>query len=283
MSSIDAFSRFIFEDHDIRGEIVQLSSSYLDVVNKKDYPTGVKALLGESLAAAVLLSGTLKFDGILSIQARSEGPVSLLMAECSHYRKIRAIAHWKDDEYADCFQTQLSNGQLAITIDPEKGKRYQGIVPMEENTLAKCLENYFSQSEQLETTIFLFSNDEHAAGIMLQKLPQTKNTDDDAWNRLCHLAHSLSFDELQTLSAEEIIHRLFHEENVRLYPSDNVMFECSCSKERSANAIQSLGKEDALKLLEEQPSISIDCQFCNSKYEFVSSDIDHLFNKKGVH
>lgn len=283
MTSPDTFSRFIFEEHDIRGELVQLKSSYLDVISKKSYPSAVKVLLGESLAASVLLSGTLKFDGILSIQARSEGPISLLMAECSHRRQVRAIAQWQGDQYADCFQTQLSNGQLAITIDPDKGPQYQGIVPMEENSLALCLENYFAQSEQLETFILLFADEEYAAGILLQKLPQAKDQDEDAWNRLCQLSQSLQFDELKTLSAADIVHRLFHEEAVRLYPTEPVHFQCSCSRERSANAIKALGKEDVYALIAEQKTIAIDCQFCNEKYEFERKDVDDLFTAAKVH
>ena len=283
MASSDSFNRFIFEEHDIRGELVQLAASYLDVINKKDYPDAVAALLGESMAAAVLLSGTLKFDGILSLQAKSTGPISLLMAECNQHRHIRAIAQWHQYQYADCFQSQLSNGQLAITIDPKQGQRYQGIVPMEQNTLAQCLENYFAQSEQLETLILLFADEEKAAGLMLQKLPQAKNKDEDAWNRLCQLAQSVTFDELKSLDAQEVIHRLFHEETVRLYPSEPVIFKCSCSRERSANAIKSLGKADAYALLAQQKSIDIDCQFCNEHYKFELKDIDTLFSGPKVH
>lgn len=283
MASSDSFNRFIFEEHDIRGELVQLSSSYLDVTSKKEYPDAVATLLGESLAAAVLLSGTLKIDGILSLQAKSTGPINLLMAECNHHRHIRGIAQWHDDQYADCFQSQLSNGQLAITIDPKQGQRYQGIVPMEENSLALCLENYFEQSEQLDTFILLFADKEKAAGLMLQKLPQSKNKDEDAWNRLCKLSQSITFDELKTLDAQEVLHRLFHEETVHLYPSEPVVFKCSCSRERSANAIKSLGKADAYALLAQQKSIDIDCQFCNEHYKFELKDIDTLFSGPKVH
>jgi molecular chaperone Hsp33 len=283
MANTDTFSRFIFEEHDIRGELVQLHASYLDVTEKKDYPSGVKILLGESIAAATLLSGTLKFEGMLSLQARSTGPISLLMAECTHQRHIRAIAQWQSDQYADCFQTQLSNGQLVITIDPRQGQRYQGIVPMEENSLAQCLEGYFSQSEQLDTRILLFADENYAAGLLLQKLPQAKNDDEDGWNRLSHLAASLHFDELKTLNAEEIIHRLFHEEQVRIYPSEHVSFECSCSRERSAQAIRALGKADTYSLLDRQKAISIDCQFCNKNYNFERKEVDELFSSAKLH
>ncbi len=283
MSQSDAFYRFIFEEHDIRGELVCLSNSYQDAVRSRPYPGQVRTLLGECLAASVLLSGTLKFDGLLSIQAKGNGPVSLLMAECTHYRKVRAVAQWSEEAALEelCLTdltSHIGEGNMAITIDPDKGQRYQGIVPLMADGLAQCLEAYFQQSEQLETRIVLFADEQHAAGLLLQKLPDQKSADPDAWNRICHLGASITFEELKTLPGSDIVHRLFHEEDVRLYPEETIDFECSCSRHRTEMALTSIGEKEVYQILEEDHLVSIDCHFCATKYEFDRAQIDKLFH-----
>lgn len=283
MNEHDLFHRFIFEEHEIRGELVRLEQSFIDAFAQSDYPEAVQTLLGEALAASVLLSGTLKFDGILSLQARGNGPVTLLMAECTHYRKVRAIAQYQDiPEAVSSIQEQLGQGQLVITIDPEKGQRYQGIIPMEKPDLSSCLEDYFTQSEQLETTILLFCDETGAAGMLLQKLPGYRE-DDETWNRLETLARSITFEELRSLPAEQILHRLFHEEDVRLFPGEAVSFECSCSKARCTAAIEALGSDDAYTLVAEQGTITIDCQFCAETYTFKKEELDTIFHTPPPH
>ncbi|MCG8611524.1 MAG: Hsp33 family molecular chaperone HslO [Pseudomonadales bacterium] len=283
MNEHDLFHRFIFEEHEIRGELVRLEQSFIDAFAQSDYPEAVQTLLGEALAASVLLSGTLKFDGILSLQARGNGPVTLLMAECTHYRKVRAIAQYQDiPETVSSIQEQLGQGQLVITIDPEKGQRYQGIIPMEKPDLSSCLEDYFTQSEQLETTILLFCDETGAAGMLLQKLPGYRE-DDETWNRLETLARSITFEELRSLPAEQILHRLFHEEDVRLFPGEAVSFECSCSKARCTAAIEALGSDDAYTLVAEQGTITIDCQFCAETYTFKKEELDTIFHTPPLH
>ncbi|ARU54440.1 heat shock protein 33, redox regulated chaperone [Oleiphilus messinensis] len=283
MNEHDLFHRFIFEEHEIRGELVRLEQSFIDAFAQSDYPEAVQTLLGEALAASVLLSGTLKFDGILSLQARGNGPVTLLMAECTHYRKVRAIAQYQNiPETVSSIQEQLGQGQLVITIDPEKGQRYQGIIPMEKPDLSSCLEDYFTQSEQLETTILLFCDETGAAGMLLQKLPGYRE-DDETWNRLETLARSITFEELRSLPAEQILHRLFHEEDVRLFPGEAVSFECSCSKARCTAAIEALGSDDAYTLVAEQGTITIDCQFCAETYTFKKEELDTIFHTPPLH
>ena len=146
MSNSDQIQRFLFEGTDLRGVLVGLEDSYQQVLSRHPYPVKVASLLGEMLAAIGLLSSTLKFEGRLSLLARGQGPVSMLMAECNHHRDLRAIARWQGDIPADAdMHYLLGSGQLAITIEPEKGNRYQGIVPLEKPLLAQCLEDYFLQ------------------------------------------------------------------------------------------------------------------------------------------
>ena len=285
MKHLDTFQRFLFDNHQIRGEIVRLDKSYIDIKQRQDYPAPIEALLGEALAASVLMSGTLKFEGVLSVQARGNGPVNLLMAECTHDKKVRAIAQWEGDVPADNLTKQLGAAQLAITIDPKQGKRYQGIVPLEEEKLAGCLTHYFEQSEQLSTYILLFCDGKSASGIFLQQLParDKESNDDDAWNRITQFASTLKQEEIHGLAGEELLKRLFHEEDITLYPEEPVAFKCNCSKERTGSALTSLGQDEVYEILAEENIIDINCQFCNEQYSYQKADIDALFGNKTLH
>jgi len=281
----DIFQRFMLADLDIRGELLRLGSSYQDATKTRDYPPAIKKLLGQTIAASLLLTGTLKFSGRLSIHARGEGPLQLLMAEATDQRKFRAIANWSDTfEENASLNDLLGNAQLAITIDPEKGARYQGIVPLERDTLSDCIAHYFELSEQLGTFLLLGADDKGAYGLMLQKMPGNVSVEDqDGWNRIIQLAKTLSIDELASNDNETILFRLFHEEKLLPYALEPVEFECSCSKERTAVSIKTLGKDEALEILESEAAISVDCQFCGEHYEFDREGINQIFNLSAPH
>ena len=284
MASQDQFQRFIFEHSQVRGAWVQLGDSFREIINQAPYPDSVRQLLGESLVASVLMSSTLKFEGTLSLQAAGEGALRTLMAECSHDRKIRGLARF--DEQAMSGETLyelLGQSRMAITITPEKGQRYQGVVPREADNLAGCLEEYFERSEQIATSLFLFADGDTAAGLLLQRLPGHTEEDDDLWNRVNHLARTVEAEELLKLDRETLLHRLFHEETVRLYEPEPVEFRCSCSRERTLAALESIGKEECYSILDEQGSIDMDCQFCHANYRFNRNDIDHLFTGHTLH
>lgn len=288
MSSQDVTQRFIFEHADVRGELVSLNDSYREILSRHAYPEPVKALLGEMLAAAVLLSTAIKFDGLLVMQARSSGPLSTLMVECSSQQEVRAIARYSDDLTGDSLRELMPDGVLAITIDPAKGKRYQGVVSLEGDTLAESLAGYFDSSEQLPSRFRLLADGRTARGFMLQALPADRETDPadraESWNRLSTLADTLTVEELMALDNSTILHRLYHEEDVRLFEGRPVCFRCSCSAERSGNALVSLGREDALELLAEQGGeIGVDCQFCNTTYRFDKDALTELFDKASEH
>ena len=282
MSSADTIQRILFEDADVRGVVSRLDASYTAVMERNNYPPIVRQLLGEMLAAVTLMSSTLKFDGRLILQAQGEGAVRLLMAECSHHHQVRGIARLEGDlpdaqSFADIFQS----GRLALTIEPAQGQRYQGVVPMEEATLSACLEEYFSRSEQLPTRIKLACDGDHAAGMLLQVLPATQGKAED-WNRIGMLADTLKVDELLSLDNEEMLYRLFHEENCRLYEPQALEFHCDCSKERCQRALQLVGREELLQAVEEQGGvIKVDCQFCNEVYIFDRQDIMSMPHLEG--
>ena len=284
MASQDQFQRFIFEHSQVRGAWVQLGDSFREIINQAPYPDSVRQLLGESLVASVLMSSTLKFEGPLSLQAAGEGALRTLMAECSHDRKIRGLARFDEQAMSgETLHELLGQSRMAITITPEKGQRYQGVVPREADNLAGCLEEYFERSEQIATSLFLFADGDTAAGLLLQRLPGHTEEDDDLWNRVNHLARTVEAEELLKLDSETLLHRLFHEETVRLYEPEPVEFRCSCSRERTLAALESIGKEECYSILDEQGSIDMDCQFCHANYRFNRNDIDHLFTGHTLH
>ncbi|HVL02477.1 MAG TPA: Hsp33 family molecular chaperone HslO [Dongiaceae bacterium] len=283
MNDSDTSQRFLLNDSAIRGQWTLLDSSFQTVLAKHTYPLEIQSLLGELMAAAVLLTATLKFDGSLTIQARGEGPVHLVTVECTDNNHLRAVARWKGDTTGLDFKSLLGNATLAITITPGRGERYQGIVPLTGNSLAECLEFYFSQSEQLRTRIWLHQGNNRAAGMLLQVLPYNSGVEIDPdqqnedWNRLTLLANTLTADELLNLDSPTLLHRLFHEEDVLLFPPEPVDFRCTCNRERTADALVRMGREDLDAILEEQGSIEVTCQFCNHLYVFDPVDVAMLF------
>ena len=284
MHDFDHSQRFIFDDNDVRGEMVSLAESYQHVLAKHPYPQPVAQLLGEMLAAAALLVGTLKFEGLLVLQARSSGPVPLVMIECSSEREVRGIARY-DAEAVDPgagLRELMPDGVLALTIDPAKGQRYQGIVELEGTSLAESLTGYFATSEQLPTRFWLHADGQRARGLLLQQLPPQQQTEpeerQESWNHLLTLADTLTAEELLGLDNQTVLHRLYHQEALRLFEPSPLQFRCSCSRERSARALISVGQPDAEALLEESGGrVEIDCQFCNERYFFDASDVAQLF------
>ena len=284
----DQTQRFLFDDSDVRGEIATLEESYQHVLAKHSYPEPVAQLLGELLAAAALLVGTLKFDGLLILQARSSGAVPLLMVECSSAREVRGIARYHAEQIhpGATLGELMPEGMLAITVDPANGQRYQGIVGLDGVNLAACLTDYFAASEQLPTRFWLNADSRRTCGLLLQQLPADRIKDaeerDASWEHLRTLADTLTAEELLGLDSETLLHRLYHQEQLRLFDALPIQFRCSCSRERSARALISLGQADAEQLVEEQGGrIAIDCQFCNHQYLFDAADVAQLFAGAG--
>lgn len=285
MSRTDnAVQRFIFDNTDIRGEIVSLNHSYVDALVAHDYPEVVRRLLGELVASALLLSTTLKFDGLLTLQARGDGPLTLLMVECTDQRSFRAVAQFKDDLSEGTLQELLGKASLLITVDPVKGKRYQGIVPLEKETLCASLEDYFTQSVQLQTRLWLACDGQTCGGLLLQALPASVELSEEvraeSWKRMTALADTIQDAELLELDHETLLVRLFHEETVRIFEKEPVRFVCTCSHERSAKIISTLDRKEIESIIEEEGQVAMDCQFCNHQYVFGKEDIDSIFNEK---
>ncbi|MEE4143512.1 MAG: Hsp33 family molecular chaperone HslO [Halieaceae bacterium] len=282
-SSGDLARRFLFEEADIRGESVRLETSYRDMLAIHQYAPGVSQLLGELLAAAVLLRSTLKFEGKLILQARSQGQIPLLMAECSSSGELRGIARGADLATANHFSQLLGQGSLAITVDPMDGQRYQGIVPLAGDSLAHSLDAYFAQSEQLGTRFWLAADGERAAGLLLQQLPAQLTLEAGAraqqWEHACTLAATIQGEELLELSAESLLFRLFHQDAVRLFTPSPVQFHCSCSRERTLRGLSAIAPVELDALLQELGCITMDCEFCNQQYVYQREDLGDVLGQ----
>jgi molecular chaperone Hsp33 len=275
----DQILRFIFDHTAVSGKWVQLRQSYADTLANHHYPPAVQRLLGEFLAAVSLLGATLKFEGTISLQARSGGEIPLIMAEATSAHEIRAIVHGAEQSISTDFQALLAGGTLGITIDPVGGQRYQGIVALEGHDLATCLEGYFQRSEQLPTRVWLAADGHTAAGLLLQELPGTGDIERrrDQWQHLTLLAQTVQPEELLQLPAERLLHRLFHQEDVRLLRYDDLRFRCSCSRQRTESMLVSLGRAEIESILDEFGEVVVNCEFCLQSYRFDTQQARQLF------
>lgn len=274
----DCAQRLMFRGADVRGEWVTINAALAEVLARQAYPMPVRQLLGELLAAAVLLSSTLKFRGRLTLQARSSGQIPLLMAESTDSFAVRGIARGAEAASSDRFVDLLGQGQLVITMDPERGRRYQGVVPLEGDSLQGCLDHYLAQSEQLESRLLLACDGERAGGLLLQQLPAQLEIEPAArarrWEHLSTLAGTARREELLNPVGCDLVHRLFSTtEEVDLFNPRPVLFQCSCSRERSLNALSVVPHEELESLLAERGEISLDCEFCGEKYRFDSTEL----------
>ncbi|MGK0441172.1 MAG: molecular chaperone Hsp33 [Pseudohongiellaceae bacterium] len=283
----DTLQRFLFDNTDIRGELTRLDKSYQDALTSHEYPAVVARLLGELMAASALLSATLKFEGSLTLQARSEGQIPLIMAEVNSEHQLRAIARNADQANSDDFQTLLANGTLSITIDPSDGQRYQGIVSLDGANLAACIEGYFQQSEQLSTRIWLSSDGQQAAGMLLQELPANSDSSADNdpslreqnWAHMTTLATTVTAEEMLSLPFNELLYRLYNQEQVRLFEPVDLAFHCNCSHQRTLSALRTLGQTELEDIIAEQGAIDINCEFCHQHYHFNNEHIQALFHQ----
>ena len=283
MNNADFKQRFLFPETDIRGELVRLDESLEAILGTHDYPLAVQGLVGEAVAAVALLAGTLKFSGRLSLQAQGRGPVSLLLAECTHDGQLRALArHDGELDTAANIGALIGDGTMVITITPDQGRQYQGIVPLEGDTLAQCLEGYFQQSEQLPTRLWLAAGNGRAAGLMLQRLPDqvaSRDANRNQWEHLEALAGTLKMEELLDLPAETVLRRLFHETPPRLPEAQPLRFGCTCSRERTENALLSLGADELKTLLDEDGEATLTSDFCLSQQHFDAVDLAELIRR----
>ena len=276
MKNPDQIQRFLFDEHAIRGQHISLDSSWKQIVSQSKAKGIAQTLLGHALAAAALLVETLKIDGSVSLQIRGTGAIHLLVVEATSQRTVRGIIRQsREPDDRQSLAEIFESDKLVITIKNNDSKPYQGIVALTGNNLATALQAYFDQSEQLPTQLWFACDHQSSCGLLLQKLPE-ETQDVDAWNRITLLASTTEQQEFLTLSAENLLQRLFHEENLRLFAADSVSFSCSCSPERIRDMLISLGKSEIDDMIAEQGEVSITCEFCNRDYQFDRIELGAL-------
>ncbi|MHA4867276.1 Hsp33 family molecular chaperone HslO [Duganella sp. PWIR1] len=293
----DTLQKFIFDNAAVRGELIDISATWRDVLSRRDYPAPVKKVLGQMTAAAALLSANLKFNGSIVMQIHGDGPVNLLVVECDADLRLRATAKLVDGaEVADDANlTALVNahgkGRFVITLDPADkmpGQQpYQGIVPLDGNEVATVIENYMLRSEQLDTKLWLAADDNVSRGLLLQKLPYhggkaeaTPLNEEDAletWNRAVILGSTLKEQELLETGIDVLIQRLFWEETIRVFDPLHPQFHCSCTREKVGNMLKMLGRPEVDSVIEEHGVVAVNCDFCGQHYEYDKVDCAQLF------
>lgn len=276
MSEQDLLRRFLFEDLGVRGHWVRLTASWQTAKNHQHCTNDLELQLGQALTAAVLLSATIKFTGTMILQAQGDGPLQTLVAQATNDRKIRGLIRTHSAAAnTGTLQEMFGEGKLALTVTSHNAQPYQGIVPLEGENLAAALENYFARSEQLNTRLWLFSDNNTATGLLLQELPSKLNNQAD-WERITMLASTVTGREMLSLDCETLLYRLFNEEKVRLFDSESIAFECGCSQAKIQNALRLLGKVELDSILQERGTIEVNCEFCNRQYRFDRIDVEQL-------
>ncbi|CAM2988997.1 MULTISPECIES: Hsp33 family molecular chaperone HslO [Vibrio] len=279
----NVLNRYLFEDLSVRGELVQLDKAYQQIITSKEYPAPIQTLLGELLVATTLLTATLKFEGSITMQLQGNGPVSLAVINGDNNQRIRGVARWEGDIADDAgLHDLMGKGHLVITIEPKKGERYQGVVGLEGDNIAQVIENYFLRSEQLKTRLWIRTGEHegkrHAAGMLLQVVPDGTGSPED-FEHLEQLTNTVKNEELFTLEANELLYRLYNQEQVKLFEPQEVEFLCGCSRDRSGAAIVTISRDEINDILAEEGSVSLHCDYCGTTYSFDSAQVAELYSQ----
>ncbi|QIM64000.1 Hsp33 family molecular chaperone HslO [Frederiksenia canicola] len=277
----DKLYRFLFQNRAVRGEWVRLNNTFTETLNTHHYPKAVQNLLGEMMVATSLLTATLKFDGTITVQIQGDGALKLAVVNGNDQQQFRALAR-VDGEITDdaTLHHMIGNGVLVISIMPNQGERYQGVIGLDKPTISECLEDYFARSEQLATQLVIrvgeFDGQAVAGGTLLQIVPDGTGTPED-FEHLATLTSTIKDEELFGLTAEELLYRLFHEESVEVFPPQNTEFKCGCSRERSGAAIMLLPDDEITDMLAEKNGvIDMQCECCGTQYFFDEKAIEEL-------
>ncbi len=271
----DLLHRFTFDNCEMRGVVVRLDDSVKRSLDAHAYPDSVREFLAHATAAIAMLSSTIKIKGRVSLQLKGEGHLSLLMAECTDDFGLRAIARVHEPLNETSFAELTRGGLLVLSLLPDVGTQYQGVVPLQGMHLSDCLEHYFAQSEQLATRMILAFDGQRVAGLMVQALPSAHAEDID---RITALANTVRAEELLQLPIETLLHRLYHEEALRLYDAQVLRFQCRCSRDKMRNSLRMLERDELQQILQEQGHIAVNCEFCNVHYHFDAIDVADLDN-----
>lgn len=290
----DNLQKFMFEHAGVRGELVELPHTWQEILSHQNYPQAVQAILGELLAAAALLSANLKFNGTMVMQIHGDGPIKLLVVECDSQLRLRATAKLAanaviaDDASLSELVHSHGQGRFVITLDPNDKlpgqQAYQGIVPLDGESIATIIENYMMRSEQLDTKLWLAADNKVARGLLLQKLPKHGGTESsvedetEAWNRAVILGSTLKQEELLNTDINTLMTRLFWEETLRVFDPVHPEFHCNCTREKVGDMLKMLGQEEVNAAIAELTQLDINCDFCGKHYGFDQVDCAQLFS-----
>tara|TARA_B110000438_G_scaffold285832_1_gene316377 strand:+ start:1006 stop:1863 length:858 start_codon:yes stop_codon:yes gene_type:complete len=278
----DILNRYLFDNLHARGELVNLSQTFQEIVAPHNYPSGVKNLLGELVAATCLLTATLKFEGEIAVQLQGDGPIGYMAVNGNNLQEMRGIARMTSETDATSLQDLIGKGNMVITIRPKNGEPYQGVVALEEETLAQCLAHYFEVSEQIPTKIWLFTdeNTSQVAGTLIQLLPDAgdKAQQQADFEHLCQLTNTIKSDEIFSVDSQELLYRLYHQEELRLFEPQAISYKCSCSEEKCLNAISQIEPSELDNIIVEQGSVSMTCDYCLTTYQFMRPQLEQFIN-----
>ena len=273
--------KFIFDKLPIRGAYVELTDTWHTIAAQKEYPDGIRQLLGEMLVSNVLLTTNIKFEGKIIAQIQGNPKLDLLVSECTNALKVRATAKFSEAIHQDnqiSYSHCIKAGTLVISIDSNNdGKLYQSVVSLNGHNIEEILTDYMIQSEQLRTIFVIAYSPKKVVGFMIQQLPDIDKKMEDDIERVFFLAETLKHNELITNEINVILSRLFGEDDVILYEPQEIQFSCTCSRERVSNMLRSLGQEEALSIIADEELINVTCDFCNTVYSFDSQNVEDMF------
>lgn len=290
ISTTDTLNRYLFDDMHVRGELVQLSKSYQSIIKNHNYPVGVRLLLGKLMAATCLLTATLKFEGDITVQLQGDGPVGYMSVNGDNNQKMRGIAKVVEVEEANkahSLEEIIGKGNMIITVKPNQGEAYQGVVALDQPTLAQCFIRYFEVSAQIPTQVWLFSDDkkQQVAGSLVQILPDGDGSVDNKeqqqkdFEHICQFTNTIKADEVFSLEAEALLYRLYHQEKVSLFEPQTVTYQCGCSSNKCLAAIAQVEPSEIEKILVEQGKMSMTCDYCLTTYDFFAEQLKSFISK----
>jgi molecular chaperone Hsp33 len=279
MQELDTLQRFMFEHASIRGEIIHLDDTLQTILAQHPYPLAVKKILAEAILSCILLTGSIQFEGEVNLQFQGDERLPLLLVQCNHLLQVRAFAKYEPNQTDLDYTQAFLSGQMALILNQyNQAQTYQSVVPIRSSAMAENLMYYFAQSEQITSRVWLVTNGKQAAGMLLQLMPgQDTLQREQFWEYAVHLGETITDDELLSLNNRTILHRLYHETELRLFTARNISFLCRCTMHKMQHVLSILGKEEIESLLKETGQISVNCDFCNQNYVFDPIDIMLLF------
>jgi molecular chaperone Hsp33 len=277
----DNITPFVFDSLPVRGALISMSRSWRRMLRDHEYDELVRETLGHAAAATGLIAQSLKFDGAITLQIQGGGGLRMLVMQCTSDLELRGMASTGEDAAAESFADLVQGAHCAITVDA--GERpYQGIVEMEQSSLADSLENYFDRSVQVPSHVALVSDASLSGGILLQQMPGQHGLDEDDWNRLGYLAATLQTGDFDTAGGMALVGKLFAEDDVRVFEPRPVVFRCRCSRRRTEEVLRMLGEVETRDVLAERGKVDVTCEYCGRRRTFDPIDVSRLFTANAV-